>query len=214
MKSKKQNKRKTPVFLLTIVSMFLIILMSVLVLWFAIYREYIKWEESFQNSIDKETIVLLSDTKLKDSGTKKLEKFSTSINKIDFVELSDREFTYLVGESLDTSLPLGIKYEQGYVESDWATWNIYVKTKFKNTNLPWIRLKIMKDNTESPEIYVKTISLGNFDLTDYGLKIVINNVNKGIREAILLVNESDFTGRVFRNIELEKGKVTIKGEKY
>lgn len=212
LKGKKKNK--IPVFLLLLSSLLLIILLSALVIWLALFKEYSAWEDRFNKVIDQNRIVLLENTQLKKSVETKLTSFSLSTKKIDFVEITDMEFVYVFAQSLNTSLPLNITFDKGYVESNKGSWDIYIKTKRKNLELPWIKLKLMKDNTESPQIYVKTMSLGNFDLIDYGVKGMIDKINNGIKDAIILVNESDFTGRVFRNIELEKEKMIIKGERY
>ncbi|MCC7289697.1 hypothetical protein IT417_00365 [bacterium] len=213
MKSRMRYKKKPPLLILSILSLLIVIILSCLLVWLVLLREYKAWEKDFEEGKDEGSYIVLSDTSLRDNAEKKLLIFSKSNTKVDFVELSDREFLFLIGESLNTSLPLGIQYKKGYVESNKGFWDVYVQTNLKSFELPWLVFRLQKDQTETPQIYVDRMSVGNFDFTDYGAGLVINKINKGINEAILLVNESDFTGRVFQNIELEKGKVIIKGEK-
>lgn len=209
----KNRRRKVPVFGLLFISFILVILLSFMFIWLIVFREYKSWEQDFELDKFSDAYITLENEILKTSLESKLKKFAESNNKIDFVELTDKEFIYLVGESINSSLPLNITFEKGYISSEKGVWDLYVKTNRMNFKLPWVRFRIQKDNTESPELYVSKMSIGNFDFTDYGAKVVLDRVNKGIRDAILLVNQSDFTGRVFRNIELENGKIIIKGEK-
>lgn len=213
MQNSLKRKKKVPVLGLLLTSLFLIVILSLIFLWVIVFREYRKWEGAFELERFEKDYITLDNTSIKNTVDEKLKNFAKSNAKVDFVEITDKEFMYLVGESLNKSLPLEVTYQRGYVESEEGIWHLYIKTERKGFEFPWIVLSVVKDNTESPEIYIQSMSLGNFDFTDYGARIVIDRINKGIRDAILLVNESDFTGRVFRNIELEKGKMTIKGEK-
>ena len=213
MKNRIRKKRKVPIFGLFTLSFLLIVLLSVIFLWVIVFREYKNWQEVFERDKFEKDYVTLSNNDIKTSVNSKLKAFSESTKSVDFVEITDREFVYLVGESLNSSLPLDITFEKGYVISNESVWDLYVKTNRNGFLLPWLVFRVTKDKTESPEIYISKMSVGNFDFTDYGAKIVIERINKGIRDAILLVNQSDFTGRIFRNIELEKEKMTIKGEK-
>lgn len=212
MKKQVKGRKKPPIILFLFLSLLIIVFLSGLLVWIVVIREYQAWEKDFESSLEQNRVVNLENESLKNSSRKKLESFSKSTKKVDFVELSDLEFVYVLGESLNSSLPIGMKFEKGYVISQPFLWNIYVKTKINRIPLPWVLIKIEKDNTESAQIFVNSMSVGNFDFTDYGFRKVLENINKGIRDALVLVNESDFTGRVFRNIELETGKIIIKGE--
>ena len=79
--------------------------MSILVIWLALFKEYSNWEKSFLTNIKQEDIVVLEDINLEKSVKTKLENFSKSKDKVDFVEITDKEFVYVFGQSLNTSLP-------------------------------------------------------------------------------------------------------------
>lgn len=213
MKNRVNKKRKVPILGLLTLSFFLIVFLSVIFLWVIVFREYKNWQDIFERDKFEKDYITLSNEEIETNINSKLKTFSESTKKVDFVEITDSEFVYLVGESLNASLPLDITFEKGYVISNESAWDLYVKTNRNGFLLPWLVFRITKDRTESPEIYISKMSVGNFDFTDYGAKVVVEKINKGVRDAILLVNQSDFTGRIFRNIELEKGKMTIKGEK-
>ncbi len=211
---KSRKRLKTPPILLIILGSIVIIVILSLVLVFGIlFREYSKWSQGFEASMKSEKIVTLPNDTLKTEIDKKIEIFGKSVKKIDFIELKETEFMYLLAESLNTSLPVGVVFNRGYIDTEKGLWNIYIQTELKGLKLPWIVLKLQKDNTESAQVYVRRMSVGNFDFTDYGANFIIERINKGISESLLLVNESEFTGRTFRNIELESEKITIKGEK-
>lgn len=211
---KSRRRLKTPPILLMLSGSIIIIIVLSLALIFGILgREYSNWSKEFESTLESNRVVTLPNDTLKSEIEKKIEVFGRSDKKIDFVEFNDTQFMYILAESLNTSLPVGMKYSKGYVVSENGLWNIYVQTEIKGIKLPWMWFKLQKDSTESAQVYIHSISIGNFDLTDYGAKVVIDRVNKGISESLLLVNESEFTGRTFRNIELESGKIIIKGEK-
>lgn len=212
-KSQTVYKRKPPFFLLGLVSILTVIVLSTLLIWFVLVREYKQWEGDFLKDKTDSSFVTLNDENLLKSLNKKLDAFSKSTKKTDFVEITDKEFVYVVGESLNSSLPLGIKFEKGFAVTNKGNWDLYIQTKYKKTNLPWLVFRLQKDNTQTSQLYVQRMSIGNFDFTDYGAKVILDRVNTGIKEAILLVNESEFTGRIFRNIELEIGKMIIKGDR-
>jgi hypothetical protein len=210
---RKNNKKRPPIFLLAIASFFLIVVLSFLLIWFVLVREYNQWEKDFNRDKTEENFVTLQDTKVLESLNKKITVFSNSNLKTDFIEITDREFLYIVGESLNQTLPLNIKFEKAYVVTNKGYWDLYIQTKQGNRELPWYFLRLQKDNTQTAQLYIQKMSIGNFDFTDYGAKIIIEKLNLGIKDALLLINESDFTGRIFRNIELEVGKIIIKGDK-
>jgi len=91
-----------------------------------------------------------------------------------------------------------------------GVWTILVKYEVKGVTMPWLVLDIVKDDRETSEIYVKNLSIGNTPLPFGVGKKMERNVNKGIREAITLLNENEFLGREIKNIELIEEKVVIR----
>jgi len=55
--------------------------------------------------------------------------------------------------------------------------------------------------------------LGGYDISDFGFSSIVRNLNKGVREALLLISQKDFTGRRIINIELDDDNIVIKGSK-
>lgn len=213
MKSVTQYKKKPPYLLFIISSILTVLILSIVLIWFVLIGEYRRWVSSFEANIKQDNIVTLDMMELREGVEKKIEAYSKSSKKTDYIEIKDSEFVYLLAQSLDNSLPLNIKFHRGYVKSGDGLWNIYIQTKYSNTTLPWVEFKLSKDNTQSAQIYIQSVSIGNFNLTDYGARNIVRDINNGINESIMLINQSNFTGRIFRNIELESGVMTIKGDK-
>ncbi|MCK9368797.1 hypothetical protein M0R04_02350 [Candidatus Dojkabacteria bacterium] len=195
-------------------SIFLVILLSFLGIFFFLFKDYSNWQKIFETERLTTDYVYSNDAVLKKSTDEKILTFSKSVEKTDTIQLIDKEVLYLISNSLNSSLPTNFSYKRGYVQSQDGYWNVYIQLTVKEKyQLPWMLFVITKDDMETPEIYVKTISIGNYDLKDWYMEGTIIKINKGIRDGIQLVNTSDFSGRIFRNIELEKGIMTIKGAK-
>ena len=197
-----------------LLSIFLVLLLSAIGIFFFLFKDYTNWQKTFETNHLSSDYVLSNDESLNKSTDEKILAFSKSTEKTDDIQLIDREVLYLMAKGLNETLPNNFSYKRGYVESFDGYWNIYIQFSFKEKySSPWILFVLTKDNMETPEIYVKTISIGNYDLNDWYMEGTIIKINKGLRDGIALVNTSDFSGRVFKNIELEEGIMTIKGEK-
>ena len=90
----------------------------------------------------------------------------------------------------------------------------YFQFKYKTYTLPWVLINLQKDDLETAEVYVTDMFIGNLSFSSFGLKPFIDNINDGIRNAIILVNENQFSGRKIKNIELLEDGFVIKGEKH
>ncbi len=192
----------------------LVIFLSLISILSLLFLDYKKWEKTFENNHLSTDFVYLDDKTLNESIDGKIKIFSESKNDVESITFTNKESLILLGKSLEASLPENIKYEKGYIQTAKNNWEVYVKLKVNDRySIPWIYLVFTKDNMETAEIYVKEMSIGNYSFKDYGLGFVIKKVNKGIVESITLINTSDFTGRIFRNIELDQETLIIKGEK-
>lgn len=139
----------------------------------------------------------------------KIQKFVTSDTQTDFITFLPEEIIHI--------LKLNIQINETFFLEDicmlpsQGLWSLYLRFSFKDINIPWVVLNIVKDNRETVEIYVKSIDVGGYSLPRFFVKGVIDQINKGISDAIVLTNENEFLGRTIRNIELLKERVVIKG---
>jgi hypothetical protein len=196
------------------VSFVIITLLTGLIVFLILRGEYRGWAERFEGSHLSEDFVYIKDAEtIEKSLEEKVTKFSQSEKDTESMELSTQEVFVAFADQFETSIPEKVDVYRGYVDSDFGSWNIYVQTKYNERVLPWIIVHLNKDEGEGIQLYVSSVSLGNYDITDFGLKRVVDNINKGLTDAFVLVNQSDFTGRVFENIELEPGVMIIKGRK-
>jgi len=78
-------------------------------------------------------------------------------------------------------------------------------------NMPWVRIDIAKDNMETAQLYVANLYVGNILISEKLSQVIKTQLNKGISDALVLVNENNFLGRKIQNIELLKDKIVVKG---
>lgn len=214
-KKKEGIKRAGCFFAIAIpISFIIITFLAGLIVFLVLRGEYRGWAQRFEGSHLSSDFVYIDDSKeIKESLEKKIEKFSTSSEDTDSLELSTEEVFVAFADQLESSVPEKINIYRGYVDSDYGSWNIYVQSKYGKRLLPWVTVHLNKDEGEGIQLYVSSISFGNYDISDFGMSRVIENVNKGLTDAFVLVNQSEFTGRTFENIELEPGMMIIKGRK-
>ena len=139
----------------------------------------------------------------------KIEDFILSDSKTEFVTLTSEEIASIfksniqVGKSVQL-IDLCILPSEG-------TWSLYLKYKIGAIPVPWIVLEIVKDDRETAEIYVKKVYIGKNSIPSLLSKQIVVNINSGISDAIILVNENRFLGRNIKNIELLEERVVLKG---
>jgi len=89
-------------------------------------------------------------------------------------------------------------------------WTVYINIKVENFDLPWIKLNVIKDERETVELYVSEISLGDMKIPDILANGILDEINRGISDGILIVNENNFLGKNITNIELLNDGVVIR----
>jgi hypothetical protein len=99
-----------------------------------------------------------------------------------------------------------------FVETGKNDWLLYVQLTWNGMRLPWATLRLQKDNIQTAQIFVSSLKVGPYSADDFGLKSVRDSINSGIQNSIILVNENEFTGRRFVNIDMDENGVVIKGE--
>lgn len=139
----------------------------------------------------------------------KVKQFVLSNSENEFVELTREEVLSLLSQNVQTAG--GLEVQGICIDAEKSMWKIYFNTRLNFLNIPWVRLDLVKENRETAELYVKDIYIGDMLIPQNLVKSMIVDVNRGISDAILLVNENAFLGRTIKNIELMTDRIIIKG---
>lgn len=209
------KNRKGPgcFFLLTIpFTLLVLILLVILGGFYFIKKDYDTWNEKFDGQhLSNDYLVIDKSEDLQDEIDFKIEEFDASQEEVDFIELTTDEVLYVFGSQLSDSLPYGVEVERLIVEPNTNDWEVYIQMAYKNNRFPWMRVNIEKDDIETAELYISEMFVGPYDLDEWVGVDVRTSINKGLSDALILVNENDFSGRTFENIELEEDGVVVKG---
>ncbi len=211
----KKTKRKLGLsfFLIAIpISLIISITLVSILLFFAIRSNYMSWERKFEDSHLSTDYVKIEKSMVGDVD-KLIASFKESQKDIDFIEIDKVLFTNLLATNINENMPSNIRIKKGYVEASKGFWKIYYLTSVPVLGDVWIYFDLNKDTVESTDVYITDMKLGNLSVRDWGGDSVISSVNNGIKEAMILITQKDFTGRTIRNIELDTESLIIKGEK-
>lgn len=213
MEKAKRKKRLSPSFFIIAIplSFAISILLLFVILSFFLKANYSSWEEKFESS-NKDQIIKIEEgnnAKVLDS----IETFKASDKKVDFVEIEKNGFANLVGTGINSNLPSRIKIKKTYIDASSNFWKMYYYVEVKSFGSFWVYFDLNKDSVESTDLYISDLKVGNLSVRDWGGEAIVDNVNSGIKEAMLLITQKDFTGRTIRNIELDDSNIVIKGEK-
>lgn len=168
---------------------------------------YFSWRKSFY---EKNYIICTEDLANQEFYIdSKIKKFVLSNSENEFVELTREEVLYLLSQNVQTAG--GLEVQNICIDAEKSLWKIYFNTRLDVFNIPWVRLDVVKENRETAELYVKDIYIGDMLIPESFVKSVIVEINRGISDAVLLVNENAFLGRTIKNIELMADRVIIKG---
>lgn len=186
----------------------ILLIIFVIIIGILIYPvvSYLLWQKTFQDNTSQmycsmeltETISL--DEKFKD--------FVLSQDTTTFVELSPEETLSLLKS---TDIISGGDINNICIEPNSKVWNIYVKISLQGIQLPWVKLQIAKDTMETAQLYIANIYIGNLLVPESFSASIKQQLNKGISDALTLVNENNFLGRKIQNIELLTNKIVVKG---
>jgi hypothetical protein len=198
----------------TLLFLFLLAILALTVIAFVSYCRYSKWEKA---ELSKLGIICTSDITQESSGEEglgtviedKIKKFALSDTKTDFVVLTEDEMLYLLLENFTNEGD--VKVEDICLKPSKGIWQLYLKTKYKKISLPWLVLDIVKDNIETAEVYVREVRLGDLELPVFLESRVRDDLNRGISDGIIMLNENNFLGRRIDNIELLEDRVIFKG---
>lgn len=190
---------------------FLVILsiISLVVAFSAIlFFRYNSWKNDFlSKNNDISCFSNISENDNSENISKKIKNFVLSSSDT-YLEFSiDETLSFLHN---DVKVSENMNFEDICINPDRGEWLVYLDTKVENFDIPWIKLNIIKDDRETSELYVKDISLGDIKIPDIIGKKIIDEINRGISDGILIVNENNFLGKDIKNIELLNDGVVIR----
>lgn len=167
---------------------------------------YFSWSKDFKQS--KGSLVCVSNSNLDIKLEDKFKDFVLSEKKYEYVDLSTKESLVLFKS---ISITGTAKLEDICILPNANEWKVYFNPEISGINLPWVGINVLKENRETAELYIDKIYLGGMEMPNWIVKDIVVSMNKGISDALLLVNENDFTGRKIQNIELLQDKIVVKG---
>lgn len=194
--------------LLLIFCIILLIIMSFIGYLFVRYSSWIKGFESNTN------IICISDEEELDQSeelniSEKIKDFVLSDYFSEFVTFTKKEILIILYDSINSSSELDI--QDICLDSQKGIWKLFIHSKFNNIQLPWLGLDIVKDSRETAELYSRNIYLGDMKVPLFLSKNILEKINKGISDALVLVLENGFLGKDIINIDLLFDSVVLKG---
>lgn len=170
---------------------------------------YLLWEREFSSNLSSKSCV--SNNQVKEiSFDERIRDFVFSSDRSDYIQFTKEEVLYLISSEL--------KKEEGdivvkdmCVDSSKGVWKVYLNLTVAGIKNVWFIFDIIKDDRETAELYVDNLYLGNFQLPSFISSSLKEKINKGISDAIVLVNENSFSGRSITNIELLEEDIVVKG---
>jgi len=167
---------------------------------------YLLWQKQFKSQIPNMSCI--SNTSELLPLDEKFKEFVMSEDNISFIELSSKEVLSLLQS---TDIISGGDVKDICIESSKGQWSIYTKISLQGINIPWVKLEVAKDTMETAQLYIPNIYIGNILIPENMSKNIKTQLNKGISDALVLVNENSFLGRKIKNIELLSDKIVVKG---
>lgn len=194
------------------ISLIIALLLFTLLLFLVFRSSYNGWERKFEDSHLSTDIVKVEKKILEDIKTQ-IKGFQESEKETDFVEISSTDFASLLALQINENLPSRMEIVNSFSETRKGFWMLYYKLDIKGVGEVWIYFDLNKDEVESTDLYVTDVKIGNISVRDLGGESIVENINNGIKESMILITQKDFTGRIIRNIELDEDTIIIKGEK-
>lgn len=199
----------------TLLWLFLAVILVLVLIGLVSYHRYTKWKEE---ELSKQEIICISDIKKDSSESEnlkvimedKIKKFVLSDTRTDFIVLTETEMLYLFEENF-TEEGGDIKVKDICLKPSEGVWQLYLKTKYKEISIPWLVLDIVKDNIETAEVYVREVHIGGLELPEFLESQVRRDLNRGISDSVIMLNENNFLGRRIDNIELLEDRIVFKG---
>lgn len=191
-------------------SIFLFFVLSIGLVSFILIRNYKNWESRFERNIYEGNLAILP---YESDGTveMKIAKFTLSNENTESLILSPYEFANLILLTSKGYLDKEITVRRVYIEPENSRWNIYMEFLYKGYSV-WLSVDLNKDDMQTAQLYITNVYFGGYPIGKYF--DIVNKINKGIANSILLANENGFLGRYIENIELMDDKMVVKGSRY
>jgi len=167
---------------------------------------YLLWQKQFKSQIP--SMSCISNTSELLPLDEKFKEFVISEDSVNFIELSTKEVLSLLQS---TDIISGGDVNDICIQPSKGIWSIYANISLQGINLPWIKIDVAKDTMETAQLYVSNLFVGNILVPENMSQNIKSQLNKGISDALVLVNENSFLGRRIQNIELLKDKIVVKG---
>jgi len=187
-------------------SVFLVLFLTIIGILAYPVISYLVWQKQLKSQMPNMSCI--SNTSELLTLDEKFKEFVMSEDNISFIELSSKEVLSLLQS---TDIISGGDVKDICIEPSKGMWNIYTKISLQGINLPWIRLEVAKDTMETAQLYIPNIYIGNVLIPENMSQNIKTQLNKGISDALVLVNENSFLGRKIKNIELLSDKIVVKG---
>ena len=170
---------------------------------------YLLWEREFSSNLSNKSCV--SNNEVKEvSFDDRIRDFVFSSDRSDYIQFTKGEALYLISSEFGKEEG-EIVVKDMCVDSSKGVWKVYLNLTVAGIKNVWFIFDVIKDDRETAELYVENLYLGNFQLPQFISSSIKEKINKGISDAILLVNENSFSGRSITNIELLEEDIVVKG---
>jgi len=170
---------------------------------------YLLWERDFSSNLSNKSCVSNNDVK-EISFDGRIRDFVFSSERSDYIKFTKGEMLYLISSEFGKE-ESEIVVKDMCVDSTKGVWKVYLNITVAGIKNVWFIFDVIKDPRETPELYIDNLYLGNFHLPPFVASPLKEKINKGISDAIILVNENSFSGRSITNIELLEKDIVIKG---
>ena len=188
---------------------FVVFLLILILLPIFLTGVYLLWEREFSSNLSSKSCV--SNNPVKDiSFDDRIRDFVFSSDRSDYIQFTKGEILYLISSEFGKE-DREIKVEDMCVDSSKGVWKVYLNLTVAGIKNVWFIFDVIKDDRETAELYVDNLYLGNFKLPPFIASPLKEKINKGISDAIVLVNENSFSGREITNIELLEEDIVVKG---
>ncbi len=188
---------------------FVILLVLLILLPIFLTGIYLLWQKEFASNLSTKSCV--SNNEVKEvSFDDRIRDFVFSSDRSDYIQFTKEEVLHLISSEFGKG-EADIIVEDMCVDSAKGVWKVYLNMTVAGIKNVWFIFDIIKDDRETAELYVDNLYLGNFNLPSFISSSLKEKINKGISDALILVNENSFSGRNITNIELFEENIVIKG---
>lgn len=177
---------------------------------FVLYQRYKGWEKDFYNNGNYISLSMDASSAVSKSLAEKIEKYNKEASEYVFIELSRQESLYLFAKSIQASVPDGVQITEARLLTYPRRWIFYFKCQNGDFIFPWIGFAIQKDGSQSIDLYIDDVYIGDYSLNSFYMEKIVNDFNNGLRNGLHVVNDGNFAGRYFENIELGEESLIIK----